>query len=71
LGSILSVLQYSKWSYRKRYDLQYYRNDTAINIKPFDYLSYLLKTLPNVDANDQSMLDLLLPWSDDYRSHEE
>jgi len=35
----------------------------ANNLKPFEYLAYLLKTLPNVDAKDQSMLDSLMPWS--------
>jgi transposase len=33
------------------------------NLKPFEYLTYLLKTLPNVDVKDQSVLDSLMPWS--------
>ena len=37
----------------------------ANNLKPFDYLTYLLKTLPNVDVKDQSVLDSLMPWSVD------
>lgn len=35
----------------------------ANNLKPFNYLTYLLKTLPNVDVKDQGVLDLLMPWS--------
>lgn len=33
-------------------------------IIPFKYLIYLLKTLPNVDVEDQSVLDPLMPWSE-------
>lgn len=36
----------------------------ANNIKPFDYLTHLLKVLPNVDVNDECVLDSLMPWSD-------
>ncbi|NLD50221.1 MAG: IS66 family transposase [Clostridiaceae bacterium] len=36
----------------------------ANDLKPFEYLTYLLKTLPNVDVKDQSVLDSLMPWSD-------
>ena len=35
----------------------------ANNIKPFEYLTYLLKMLPNVDVKVQSVLDSLMPWS--------
>jgi len=35
----------------------------ANNLKPFNYLTYLLKTLPNVDVKDQGVLDSLMPWS--------
>jgi transposase len=37
----------------------------ANNLKPLEYLTYLLKMLPNVDVKDQSVLDLLMPWSVD------
>ena len=37
----------------------------ANNLKPFEYLAYLLKTLPNVDVKDQSVLDSMMPWSTD------
>ena len=33
-------------------------------LKPFEYLVYLFEQLPNVDLNDKSVLDSLLPWSD-------
>jgi transposase len=36
----------------------------ANNLKPFEYMTYLLKTLPNVDVNDHSVLDSLMPWSE-------
>jgi len=36
----------------------------ANDLKPFEYMTYLLKTLPNVDVNDQSVLDSLMPWSE-------
>ncbi|TYQ15411.1 UNVERIFIED_CONTAM: transposase [Acetivibrio alkalicellulosi] len=35
------------------------------NLKPFEYLKYLLHMLPNSDVNDQKILDLYLPWSKD------
>jgi hypothetical protein len=35
----------------------------ANSLKPFEYMTYLLKTLPNVDVKDQSVLDSLMPWS--------
>jgi len=37
----------------------------ANNLKPFEYLTYLLKMLPNVDVKDQSVLDSMMPWSTD------
>lgn len=37
----------------------------ANNIKPFEYLTHLLKTLPNVDVKDAIVLDSLMPWSED------
>jgi transposase len=37
----------------------------ANNLKPFEYLTYLLKMLPNVDVKDQIVLDSLMPWSSD------
>jgi len=37
----------------------------ANNLKPFEYLTYLLKMLPNVDVKDQKVLDSLMPWSTD------
>ncbi len=33
-------------------------------LKPFEYLKYLLDKLPNIDINDHSELDKLLPWSE-------
>ena len=36
----------------------------ANSLKPFEYMTYLLKTLPNVDVNDQSVLDSLMTWSE-------
>ena len=38
-------------------------------IKPFEYLKHLLEQLPNVDVNDQAMLDTLLPWSTQLPEH--
>lgn len=35
----------------------------ANSLKPFEYLTHLLKMLPNVDVKDHSVLDLLMPWS--------
>lgn len=32
-------------------------------LKPFEYVTYLLRKLPNIDATDPSALDTLLPWS--------
>jgi len=36
----------------------------ANKLKPFEYIQYLLKTLPNIIIKDQSTLDLYLPWSE-------
>ena len=36
----------------------------ANSLKPFEYMTYLLKTLPNVDVKEQSVLDSLMPWSE-------
>jgi transposase len=36
----------------------------ANNLKPFEYMTYLLKMLPNLDVNDHSVLDSLMPWSE-------
>ena len=33
-------------------------------LKPFEYLKYLLDTIPNIDINNPNELDKLLPWSD-------
>jgi transposase len=35
----------------------------ANNLNPFAYLSYLFEQLPNVDTNNPTVLDELLPWS--------
>ena len=32
-------------------------------LNPFAYLTYLFEQLPNVDINDPSIIDSLLPWS--------
>lgn len=32
-------------------------------LNPYSYLQYLFERLPNIDIQDQSMLDELLPWS--------
>jgi hypothetical protein len=37
----------------------------ANNLKPFEYMTYLLEMLPNVDVKDQNVLDSLMPWSSD------
>ena len=37
----------------------------ANNLKPFEYMTYLLETLPNVDVKDQNVLDSIMPWSSD------
>ena len=34
-------------------------------LKPFEYLSFVLRTLPNLDFNDHTALDSILPWSAD------
>jgi hypothetical protein len=36
----------------------------ANNLKPFEYIHYLLKSMPNSNVKDQSVLDSFLPWSD-------
>lgn len=33
-------------------------------LNPFAYLKYIFETMPNVDINDEKVLDSLLPWSD-------
>lgn len=33
-------------------------------LDPFTYLKYLFEQLPNIDINDESVLDKFLPWSD-------
>ncbi len=33
-------------------------------LNPFQYLCYLFEKLPNVDTQDEQVLDELLPWSD-------
>lgn len=33
-------------------------------LNPFNYLVYLLDTLPNIDINDNDALDKLMPWSE-------
>jgi hypothetical protein len=35
----------------------------ANNLKPFEYMTYLLEVLPNVNVKDQNVLDFLMPWS--------
>ena len=35
----------------------------ANNLKPFEYMTYLLETLPNVEVKDQNVLDSIMPWS--------
>ncbi|QNU68927.1 IS66 family transposase [Ruminiclostridium herbifermentans] len=34
------------------------------NLKPFEYLKYLLEALPNIDTNSLDEIDRLLPWSE-------
>jgi transposase len=34
------------------------------NLNPYAYLKYLFEQLPNVDLEDEEVLDNLLPWSD-------
>jgi len=36
----------------------------ANKLKPFEYIQYLLKNMPNSDIKEQSVLDSFLPWSD-------
>ena len=36
----------------------------ANNLKPFEYITYLLKSLPNSNVKDQAVLDSYLPWSE-------
>jgi hypothetical protein len=36
----------------------------ANNLKPYEYIQYLLKTLPNSNVKDQAALEPFLPWSD-------
>ena len=36
----------------------------ANNIIPFQYLTYLFETLPNINLNDLDELDACLPWSE-------
>lgn len=38
-------------------------------LNPFEYLTYLLEQLPNIDVKDQNALDLLLPWSNNLPEH--
>jgi transposase len=33
------------------------------NLKPYNYLEYLFEQLPNIDINDASAINRLLPWS--------
>ena len=33
-------------------------------LKPFEYLKYLFDNLPNVDINDNNVLDNFMPWSE-------
>ena len=33
-------------------------------IKPIEYFKYVFETLPNIDLEDKSLIDDLLPWSD-------
>ena len=37
-------------------------------ISPLPYFTYLFEQLPNIDVNDPSALDLLLPWSQQVQS---
>lgn len=36
----------------------------ANQLSPFHYLTYLFEQLPNIDLNDTTQLDALLPWSE-------
>jgi len=36
----------------------------ANNLRPYEYLKYLLEQLPNIDITDPEALDALMPWSD-------
>lgn len=33
-------------------------------LKPFEYIQFLLKSMPNLNIKDQNVLDSFLPWSD-------
>lgn len=33
-------------------------------LKPFDYMKYLLEQLPNIEHDQAELLDHLLPWSE-------
>jgi transposase len=35
----------------------------ANGLSPYAYLKYLLEQLPNIDLEDPSALDMLMPWS--------
>lgn len=37
----------------------------ANHLKPFEYLTHLLERLPNIDVEDPSQLDTLMPWADE------
>jgi transposase len=34
------------------------------NLKPYNYFMYLLEQLPNIDTNDQVLIEDIMPWSD-------
>jgi hypothetical protein len=36
----------------------------ANGLIPFEYLQYLLQTLPNIDVTDTREVDKLMPWSE-------
>ena len=36
----------------------------ANNLKPFEYIHFLLKSMPNSNVKDQAVLDSYLPWSE-------
>jgi len=38
-------------------------------VNPLAYLTYLFERLPNVDMDDDTVLDTFLPWSDSLPSH--
>ena len=39
------------------------------HVNPLAYLTYLFERLPNVDVDDDTVLDTFLPWSDALPSH--